>query len=190
MCQLRTRCRAIKARVFQCGLVLSLLLYAAFPAWSVHLPEGGPLTPIDKGRTLELKDLDSNTRRVDEFLVEGKWLIVVIWASDCHVCNREAAKYVALHNKRKDKDASVLGISIDGWENILDAEAFVDRHKLTFPNLIGAVERVDAVYRHYTGSSLTGTPTFLIFSPKGEAVASQAGAVPVDIIEMFIEEGE
>jgi len=39
-----------------------------------------------------------------------------------------------------------------------------------------------------TGEFWIGTPTFFIYDPTGKLRASQAGAVPVDIIESFIAE--
>ena len=168
------------------GFIVASFLVLVPTGWALHLPEGGPYMPIGERRSLELKDFDGKPHKVEEYTKKGKWLIVMIWASDCHVCNKEAVHYVALHERQKNKNISLLGISIDGWDNILDAEAFVDRHKITFPNLIGSLERVETVFRHYTGGELTGTPTFLIFSPDKKPFAAQAGAVPVAIIEQLI----
>jgi hypothetical protein len=39
----------------------------------------------------------------------------------------------------------------------------------------------------FGGGNFIGTPTFYIYTPGGEIVASQAGAVPVHIIEDFIQ---
>jgi len=68
------------------------------------------------------------------------------------------------------------------------AKGFVQRHKVTFPNLIGTSEQVTELYSRLTGEFLVGTPSFLVFDPKGELVAKQAGAVPVRLIENFIKE--
>ncbi len=134
-----------------------------------------------------LKDVDGSFHSLNEYVGKGKWTVIMLWASDCHVCNDEAGEYVKFHEAHKDKDARVLGISLDGMKNKIEAEKFIKRHGVTFPNLIEAPEKVHALYSKLTGQPFVGTPTFLIYSPVGELRAAQAGAVPVHIIESFID---
>lgn len=124
---------------------------------------------------------------IGKYTGNGKWLIVMIWASDCTVCNREAHNYVDFQKQRNGKDAQMLGLSIDGKEKTSDAVEFVKRHQLNFPNLIGEPMDVAAMYQERTGGNWIGTPSFMVFNPKGELIGAQAGAVPVSIIESFIE---
>ena len=58
---------------------------------------------------------------------------------------------------------------------------------MDFDNLIDEPENIARLYRRLTGQQFVGTPTFLLFSPKGELRAAQVGAVPTNIIESFIE---
>jgi len=133
-----------------------------------------------------LRDLSGQPRTIAEYTGHGKWLVVMIWASDCGVCNTEAHSYVDFYNTRRAKDASVLGISTDGWAGRADAEAFIRRHHVTFPNLIGEPEAVAELYGELTGRPWFGTPTFLIYDPGGELRVQQVGAVPVKLIEEYI----
>ena len=123
---------------------------------------------------------------LDGFTGQGQWTVVKIWVSDCGVCNAEAHAYVAFHDKHKAADAQMLGISLDGLDNLFDAEAFVERHDLNYPNLIIDREAGSRLFYELTGTPLAGTPAFLIYTPEGELVAQQVGAVPVDLIETFI----
>lgn len=134
-----------------------------------------------------LKDFNGTLHTLDEYTGNGKWAIVMIWASDCHACNAEAKNYVKFNRAHKDKDAYILGVSMDGDEKILDAEAFIERHGVDFQNLIGEPEVVAGMYSSLTGRPWVGTPTFLLFNPTGELRAAQVGAVPTHIIESFIE---
>ena len=133
-----------------------------------------------------LQDFKGNPHNLKEYLGNGKWTIVMLWASDCHICNQEAHQYVQFHKKHQNKDASVLGISLDGQEKKSDAEGFLKEHTINFPNLIGEPMGVASIYRELTGDNFRGTPTFLIFSPKGDLRAQQVGAVPTDLIEQFM----
>lgn len=133
-----------------------------------------------------LTDLQGRARSIDDFTGNGKWTVVMIWASDCVVCNAEAYQYVDFHTFHKDKDAEVLGISMDGSAGVADAEKFIDRNSINFPNLIGEPAEVAGIYTAATGQSWRGTPTFLIYDPQGKLRAEQVGAVPAELIADFI----
>jgi len=131
-------------------------------------------------------DFNGQPRSVESFAGNGKWLVVMIWAHDCHVCNQEAESYAQFHEEHKDSDARVLGISLDGAANKDDAEAFIARHDLPFPNLIGELTPTMLYYSMQTQSQFRGTPTLLLFDPSGKLRAAQAGAVPTSSIEAYI----
>ena len=133
-----------------------------------------------------LRDLQGNITSFSDQQVPGKWTVVMIWASDCHVCNEESGQYSGFHQAHADTDATVLGISIDGKERLEDARAFVERNGVIYPSLIGDVQTVAQWYQMETGESFIATPTFVLFGPEGEVRAAQPGAVPPSAIEEFI----
>ena len=106
---------------------------------------------------LVLKDFDGNPRHVNEYIGKGQWTVVAIWAHDCHVCNAEISTIDFFHNDHKDKDARVLGVSLDGWEGREQAQEFVKRHDLGFPNLL--IEPDMAELMKFGGGPFVGTPT-------------------------------
>lgn len=134
-----------------------------------------------------LQDFEGKPSAIENYAGKGKWLVVMLWASDCHVCNQEVHQYNAFHQKHSGKDAVILGVSLDGQEKKSDAQDFVSRHKVGFPNLIGEPEVVAGIYQNLTGSQWIGTPTFMVYTPKGELIGAQVGAVPPATIETFIE---
>jgi peroxiredoxin len=131
-------------------------------------------------------DFQGQPRSIESFAGGGKWLVVMIWASDCHVCNMEAEQYAHFHEAHKNRDATVLGVSIDGQEKQADAEDFIRRHDLPFPNLIGEPQTSMLYYMMVSGAQFAGTPTIMVYGPDGTLMAAQAGAVPVEIIEDFM----
>lgn len=132
------------------------------------------------------QDFQGKPQVLKNYVGKGKWLVVMIWASDCHICNKEAHQYVDFHLVHSNEDATVLGISVDGESRKPEAEKFIKKHSVDFPNLIAEPGYVGAMYKELTGANFVGTPTFLIFSPEGELKAADAGAVPTSIIEKFI----
>ena len=59
---------------------------------------------------------------------------------------------------------------------------------MTFPNLVGEPQELAELYQSLTSNEWVGTPSFLVYNPKGELLAAQAGAVPTELIEKFIKE--
>jgi len=135
-----------------------------------------------------LTDFDGNPKTIKDFTGNGKWLLVMFWASDCHICNREAHQYVDFHFAHSDEDASVLGISNDGKAHFKEAQAFIKKHNIDFPNLIGEADDVAAIFSKYSDSRWVGTPSFLLFNPQGKVLAAEIGAVPAENIEKFIQQ--
>jgi len=143
-----------------------------------------PLTVSAAVPDFSLKDLSGKEHKISEYIGNGQWTVVVMWAEDCEVCNAEIAGIDMFHEEFKDKNTRILGVSIDGWDKIDMARDFVKRHDLSFPNLI--VEPDMKYIGKFGGGDFIGTPTFYIYTPEGEIVASQAGGVPMNIIEDFI----
>lgn len=148
-----------------------LLLFAPFLAFAS--------TP-----DLVLKDFNGKDRNINEFIGKGKWVVVMIWAHDCHVCNQEVHHMTFFHDDHKKKDAIVLGVTIDGMEKINLARDFLKRHSINFPSLIAEPEH--EVLMKFGGGPFFGTPTFYIYDPKGELVARNIGPVTGEDIERFI----
>ncbi len=146
------------------------------------------LSPVLAENATGFQTLDGKDRNIESYLGQGQWLVVMLWAHDCHVCNQEAEQYAQFHDDHVDEGAAVLGISIDGLEEREAAQRFVARHDLPFPSLIAETEVVMRWYRGQTGTRFLGTPTLLIYAPDGKLKAAQAGAVPVEVIEQFIVE--
>jgi peroxiredoxin len=132
------------------------------------------------------QDFKGNESRIDSFGGNGNWLVLMIWAHDCRICDQEVGSYEVFHHNSGDKNIRILGLSIDGESNKPKAVNFIDRHDLTFPNLIGELNEVMAYYRSKTRSMFVGTPSILLFDPSGEIKAVQVGPASPEAIEKFI----
>jgi len=157
--------------------VLCAAMLAMFPAWA------SPAPPEET-----LYDFDGRPHALEEHLGKGKWLIVTVWASDCAVCNKETPELVAFHNAHRDQDATVLGISVDGPGRKDEARAFVQRHQVSFPNLLDGGRAFKAIYLRATGRPwFGGTPMNLVYTPDGKLAARHIGPLSKADIEAFIE---
>lgn len=135
--------------------------------------------------SIELRDLDGKPRNVNEFIGQGKWAIVVVWAHDCLICYREIHQMAEFHNARKDKDAIVLGVSIDGMAQIKEARQFAADRKLPFTSLLAEPE--PGVMAQFDSTPFIGTPTHYFYDPRGRLVARKVGPLKQKDLDEFIE---
>lgn len=134
---------------------------------------------------IELRDLDGKPRNVNEFIGHGKWTIVSIWAHNCSVCEKEIGEMAAFHTANRDRGAMVLGVSIDGMEQMELARKFIARHTLPFVNLVAEPEQ-DTIAK-FGGGAFIGTPTHYFYDPTGRIVGRKIGPMPRADLEAFID---
>jgi len=135
---------------------------------------------------IALIDLDGKPQNVNATIGKGKWTVVAIWAHNCPICAMEIHEMSSFHKAHANKDAVVLGVSIDGKEKLDLARKFVSDHKLPFTNLVAEPE-VEVVGR-FGGGDFVGTPTFYIYDPQGAIKAEQVGPLSRKDVEKFLVE--
>lgn len=135
--------------------------------------------------SVPLSDFTGGMHDIATHLGKGQWVIVVAWAHDCHVCEAEMGEMAQFHRDYAKKDARVVGVSIDGFELRDKARAFVERHRLPFPNFL--VEPDQEIMMRFGGGPFYGTPTHYIYDPTGKLVAMSTGTVTAQEIRSYID---
>lgn len=130
--------------------------------------------PVD----YSLPDLAGKTHSLADY--RGKWVIVNYWATWCPPCQEEIPDLVDFHERRKDKDAVVLGINYEdiGAEQL---QAFADSFMISYPVLRSKPEITTPL------GTIPGLPTTFIIAPDGTAVARQVGPITGDQLDQYIE---
>ena len=136
--------------------------------------------------SMELRALDGEYVNLNQYIGNGNWVLVMLWATDCAICKREKPAISAFHDKHRHKDALVLGVALDGYDKIAEIRRYLVEHKPSFPTLVGNIARVSVDYRMLTSESLRGTPTYLLFSPAGELLGNNPGPVRPAAVEAFM----
>lgn len=135
---------------------------------------------------LVLRTPDGKQVRLADYAGDGRWLLVMIWGTDCSICFKEMPKISDFHTRHAHQDAHVLGVALDGFEHKQRVRDFAAREALSFPNLIAEMPGFGLRYELEVGERLLGTPTYLLFNPAGELVANNPGPVRASAVEAFM----
>ena len=135
---------------------------------------------------LEVRTIDGKFTTLSQHFEEGKWTLVMLWTTNCGVCIREYPVMSKFHDKHKDTDAKVIGVSLDGYSQLDSITNHINEMPMTFDNLIGEIAVVAFNYEASTEESLLGTPTYMMFNPQGQLVGHNPGPVKLEALESFI----
>lgn len=135
-----------------------------------------------------MTSMDGRAVQITSLVGQGKWSVFKVWAADCHICQK-TIHYLG-DFKRAYPEADVYGISVDGQAGKKAAKRFIANHKLQFMNLLSDGTEMDDFLYANAGETLLGTPTMIVFNPKGEIAAVQPGPVTADDLIDFIKREE
>ncbi len=134
-----------------------------------------------------LVTLDGKVVSDGPMIGQGKWTLVMIWVTNCHICRGQKPKISAFHEARKDVDATVFGIAMDGEDKINKVKKFLTELDVRFPTYVGDMMSVMKDYERLTREPFQGTPTYLLFDPQGTLRGNNPGPVTVSALERFID---
>jgi cytochrome c biogenesis protein CcmG, thiol:disulfide interchange protein DsbE len=126
------------------------------------------LQPGDAAPTAALPQLEGNG---SESLADykGKWVLVNFWASWCIPCRAEAPALEVFQQQHGGPRFTVLGIDTQDLSG--DAQAFVERYGLSYPQLRDG--NGDSADEYGT----TGVPENFLVDPKGKVRLVVAGPI-------------
>ena len=152
--------------------------------WALLLKIWLLITIMFGTRVYAFTDLKGNKDSITNHIGKDKWTIVEVWSSDCQACRMHMPEMVEFDGKLKN--ARILGVSLDGQDGIENAEDFIAEFDVKFTNIITNPIEMSIWMQQSIGEALRGTPTFILFDPKGMLVAAQPGIVSVSALEKFI----
>lgn len=121
------------------------------------------------------QDMRGNTLSLSGY--KGKWVLVNFWATWCPPCQAEIPELNAL--AASHKDLVVIGIAMD-YANAKVVDDFAKKHRIAYPIVLGKRSIAQQV------GDFDVLPTSYLYSPDGEQVAVQRGALTRDGVEGFI----
>ena len=134
-----------------------------------------------------VQTLDGTHGGLADYLSHDKWTVVMVWTTYCEICRQQYPEISAFHERHKDTDAVVLGVSLDGYDQADKIKIYQARHAHNFPSVMTSAEDFTDKYARATGEAFTGTPTYLLFNAKAQLRAFLGGPITTAALEKFIQ---
>jgi cytochrome c biogenesis protein CcmG, thiol:disulfide interchange protein DsbE len=151
--------------------VLGLLGYGLLSKGEASLTVGEPVP--DKA----LARLDgAGSGQISEY--RGKWVLVNLWASWCDPCKEESPTLQHYYERHRKSSLMVLGINVQ--DNSDDAQAFIRRFRLNYPQLRSVGNDRPRAF----GS--TGLPESFLVDPLGKLALIRRGVVDEAYLNRFV----
>ncbi len=122
-----------------------------------------------------IQDMQGKTHHLSDY--RGRWVLVNFWATWCPPCRREIPDLISL--QKTHKDLAVIGVAVD-YDSEKAVGDFVRREGINYPIVLGN----EAVFAQI--GQMQVLPTRYLYSPTGEKVAYQEGALTKESIENYI----
>ncbi|MES2330959.1 MAG: TlpA disulfide reductase family protein [Bacteroidota bacterium] len=107
--------------------------------------------------------------------LKGKYVLVDFWASWCGPCRKENPNVVAAYNKYKDKNFTILGVSLDKDKDNWTAAIAADKLTWTHISDLKYWETPVVALYHFDG-----IPFNVLVDPQGKIIASELRGEALD----------
>lgn len=158
-------------------LIIALTVVLSF-AFFAPLHSGTKVLQID----------GSIQESVEQELQEGRWELVMFWATYCRVCKEDFKKIAGFMEENDSIPLSIVGVVTDGMEETDKTNALIKKHDLHYTHILTDFPQSNALYQKLSGSRLIGTPSYLLYNPDNELVAFNANAIDLDALEIIVYE--
>lgn len=135
---------------------------------------------------LLLDGTDGKKHALNAYIGHGKWVVVNVWATACPYCRHELYDLTNFHDAHHDKDAIVLGLTLDfpsfDFPDANRLAKFASDYFIDYPLLLVNGDVASRVI----GKSVDMVPLSFFYNPEGKLVYRLNGMVTEKVLEAVI----
>ncbi len=138
------------------------------------------------GWAFELTDLDEKKVNLHDFTGDGRWTLVMFWATDCIPCEQQKPMIEAFHREHEKNKAHVVGVALDGIEKVNELRSIIKKNNTSYPNLVVYTDVYNEQFKHETGKEIRATPTYILYKPDGSYAGASTGPVTPQQLDSIV----
>ncbi len=121
-------------------------------------------------------------------LQEGRWELVMFWATYCPICKKDFEKVAQFIEENPSIPLSIVGVVTDGLEAKQKALRQIDERNLNYTHVLTDFDHSNELYHEITQSRLIGVPSQLLYNTNNELVGFSRNAIDLDALEIIVYE--
>ena len=138
------------------------------------------------GKAIEPQGLIKNS--VLGELKEGRWELVMFWATYCHICKKDFEKLAKFIEDNPSIPLTIVGVVTDGLEEKQKALRQIKERNLNYTHILTDFDHSNALYKDVTQSTLIGVPSQLLYNTENTLAGFSRNAIDLDALEILVYE--
>lgn len=121
-------------------------------------------------------------------LEQGRWELVMFWATYCPVCKRDFEKLAKFIDENPEIPFSVIGVVVDGIDEREKAINQINNRHLDYTHVMTDFDRSNKLYQEVTNTALIGVPSQLLYDKENKLAGFSRNALDIEALELAIYE--
>jgi len=135
---------------------------------------------------IRLKSLEYQEVSLNKVVSDGKYTLVMIWATDCVPCEAQKPMIEQFHAEYHSTKATVIGIANDGMGLIEEISSLIEKNNPSYPNYVASPKTFSSDFEIATGKKFRATPTYIMYNPEGSVMGVAVGPITRDKLDNII----
>lgn len=137
-----------------------------------------------------IEDIEGNKHSLNDFIGNGKWVVLNVWATNCPYCRAELDTLNEFHHRHQEHDAMVIGLTLH-WPSFKfpkqdELYIFAQDYFIDYPLLMVDGELANKLI----GKPVDMIPLTFFYNPSGRLVYRVNGVVTDEILEAVIKQAD
>lgn len=125
---------------------------------------------------------------VEDQLQEGRWELVMFWATYCQVCKKDFINLGDFIEDNPDLPFTLVGVVVDGVEEKAKTEELIEDRELNYVHILTDYETANEFYTKNTDMQLIGTPSYILYDKDNKLVGVNPNGIDIEALELFFDQ--